>query len=183
MIEYIIPTIAVVTILLLLLVGWVMTLLSLPGTWLILVGAAAYAYFVPGDWRIAISWMLVAILLGLAIIGELLESLAVAVGAGKAGGSKRAAVLALVGSIAGGVLGGILGVPVPVFGPLIALLIGASFGAMAGAMLGEYWKGRSADFGWEVGKAAFWGRLLGTFAKIIVASIMVAVVLLALVIH
>jgi hypothetical protein len=36
------------------------------------------------------------------------------------------------------------------------------------------------DEGIEVGKAAFWGRMVGTLGKIFIGSIMVAVVLVAL---
>ena len=35
---------------------------------------------------------------------------------------------------------------------------------------------------WEVGKAAFWGRLFGTLGKVLVSSVMVAVVVVGLVI-
>jgi hypothetical protein len=47
-------------------------------------------------------------------------------------------------------------------------------------MVGESWKGRTAEAGWEVGKAAFWGRLLGTMAKIGAACVIVVVVGIAL---
>ncbi len=178
--DYIVPAIAVIAIVLVLGAGWAMTLMCLPGTWLIVVATAMYAYFVPTPWRVDIGWGVVAAVLGLAVLGELIETLAVAVGAKRAGGSKRSAFLALCGSIGGGLLGGLLGLPVPVIGSVIAIVLGAAFGATGGAMLGEHWKGRSADHGWEVGKAAFWGRLLGTLGKIGVATAMVALVLMAL---
>ena len=47
-------------------------------------------------------------------------------------------------------------------------------------MLGESWKGRDFDASLQVGKAAFIGRILGTVAKMIVSSIMVAVALAAM---
>ena len=40
-------------------------------------------------------------------------------------------------------------------------------------MLGEAWKGRSLGQSWQIGQGAFWGRLLGTLAKVTVASAMV----------
>lgn len=179
--DYVIATIAVVTLLLLLGAGWVMTLLSLPGTWLIVISVALYAYLVPDGWYVDIGWVVVAVVAAFAVLGEIVESLAVAVGAQRAGGSKRSAFLALCGSIGGGLVGGLLGLPVPVIGPVVAVVLGAALGATAGAMFGEHWKGRSARKGWEVGKAAFWGRLLGTLGKIAVVSAMVAIVLIALV--
>lgn len=179
--QYVWPALAVLSELLLLGMGWGMTLFCLPGTWLIVIGTALYAYLVPNEWRVDIGWIAVAVVFCLAVLGEIIESLAVAFGATRAGGSKRAAVLALGGSIGGGLVGGILGVPIPVIGSVIAVVFGAACGATAGAMIGEHWKGRTAEEGWEVGKAAFWGRLLGTVGKIIVASAMVAVVLASLV--
>lgn len=49
-------------------------------------------------------------------------------------------------------------------------------------MLGESWKGQSFDASLEIGKAAFVGRLLGTVAKMIICSSMVAVAIGALLI-
>ena len=177
--EYVVATIAVVALLLVLGAGWVMTLLSLPGTWLIVICLALYAYLIPAGWYVDIGWVVVAVVAAFALLGEIIESLAVAVGAQRAGGSKRSALLALCGSIGGGLAGGLLGVPTLALAP-VAVVLGAAIGATAGAMLGEYWKGRSTREGWEVGKAAFWGRLLGTIGKIAVVSAMVAIVLLAL---
>ena len=49
-----------------------------------------------------------------------------------------------------------------------------------GAMLGECWKGRSLDTSWQVGQAAFWGRLLGTAGKLTAGAAIVAVILAGL---
>jgi hypothetical protein len=65
-------------------------------------------------------------------------------------------------------------------GSVVAVVLFAAAGATFGAYVGESWKGRSAEASWEVGKAAFGGRLLGTMAKILAASVMVVVVALAL---
>lgn len=66
---------------------------------------------------------------------------------------------------------------------MIAIVLFAAVGATCGAMVGESWKGRTAEDSWEVGKAAFWGRLLGTMAKIGTACVIVAVTGLALVLR
>jgi uncharacterized protein YqgC (DUF456 family) len=181
--DYLWPAIAVCSLALVLGAGWLMTLMALPGTWLIVVATAAYAYFVPDAWRIDISWGVWATVLALAVLGEIIESAAVAVGAKRAGGSRRAALLALCGSIGGGLLGGILGLPIPVIGSVIAIVLGASCGATAGAMLGEHWKGRTMQEGWAVGRAAFWGRLIGTLGKIGTVTAMVALVIAAMVLR
>jgi hypothetical protein len=48
-------------------------------------------------------------------------------------------------------------------------------------VLGEQWYGRSLDESWQIGKAAFWGRVLGTLAKTAVGAAMVGVAAVALV--
>jgi uncharacterized protein YqgC (DUF456 family) len=68
-------------------------------------------------------------------------------------------------------------------GTLIGVVLGASLGALAGAMAGEKWKGRDWRESWQVGQAAFLGRLLGTVGKIIFGSMIVAITLAALVLR
>ena len=98
----------------------------------------------------------------------------------KAGGSRRAAIPALLGSLAGGIVGLFVGLPIPIVGPIIGAVLLAGVGAFAGAVLGEQWKGRSFDDSWRVGKAAFWGRLLGTLAKTAIGAVMVGTTIAAL---
>lgn len=161
-----------------------LTLMNLPGNWLMLLAAGAYWLWAPDqtDARLAIHGGIVLALLALACLGELLELLAGALGAKKGGGSKRGAVLAVIGSFVGSIIGGLVGVPFlpTVIGTVIAIVLFAGLGATGGAMVGEAWKGRSFDESWKVGKSAFWGRLLGTAAKIMVAFAMVTVLTLAL---
>ena len=88
--------------------------------------------------------------------------------------------MALAGSLAGSLLGAVIGLPIPLIGSVIAIVLGAALGALGGAMLGEYWKGRTLDIGWQVGQAAFWGRLLGTAGKLTVGAAIVAVALAGL---
>ena len=123
-----------------------------------------------------LGWTVVAVILGLALLGELLEFPASAMGAVKGGGSKRGAALALGGSVVGGMVGLAVGVPIPLVGSLVAAVLFGGLGALLGAMVGETWKGRDLDQSWRVGKSAFWGRLLGTLAKTMVGSVMVVVV-------
>ena len=61
-----------------------------------------------------------------------------ALGAGKAGGGRRGALLALAGSMIGGILGMILGLPIPLVGSMLASVFFAALGAMAGAAIGEF---------------------------------------------
>jgi uncharacterized protein YqgC (DUF456 family) len=154
--------------------GWLLTLFALPGNWLMVAAAAVYAFAVPGHERTSIGWGIVIALIVLALIGELLELLASALGAARGGGSKRGAVLAVLGSIPGAMLGAVIGTPIPVIGSLVGIILFAGLGALGGAMLGEWWKGRKLHESWEVGQAAFWGRILGSLAKVMIASMMLA---------
>jgi len=165
------------------LVDWALNVFGIPGNWITVGVAVLYAAFLTTDSRVALGWPVVGALVALAIVGEIVEFVAGAAGAKKAGGSKRGAVLALVGALAGGILGVFIGIPIPVVGPIISAILFSAAGALGGAMLGESWKGRTWEESWGVGKAAFWGRILGTLGKIVVGSIMVAVVLISLVVE
>ena len=143
--------------------AWVLTLLGMPGNWLMVAAVVVYVLLMPAASPVAVGWGVVVGLIVLAGLGELMEFLAGAAGASRAGASRRGVLLALVGSLVGAVLF-------------------AGLGAFAGAVLGEQWKGRDLDESLRVGNAAFWGRLLGTVAKTAVGAAMVAVTLVALVI-
>lgn len=71
--------------------------------------------------------------------------------------------------------------PVPVVGPILTAIVFGCVGALVGAMVGEGWKGRGLRVSWQVGKAAFQGRLLGTLVKAGIGLAMVGIVILALV--
>ena len=165
---------------LVLLAGWSLNLFGLPGNWLNVVAIALYAWLVPAESRWSIGWAVVVAVGLVALIGELIEAAAGALGVSKVGGSRRGALLAMVGAMAGGLLGALLGSPIPVVGSIVGILLLASLGALAGAMIGERWKGRGWAISWKVGRAAFWGRLLGTLGKILTASIIVAIAVGAL---
>jgi hypothetical protein len=163
-----------------LIVCWGLTVFGIPGNWLMILAVAVYAYFMPSELRLSIGWPVVIALLVLAAVGELVEFLAGALGAAKVGGSKRGAILALLGSLVGGIVGVMIGVPIPIIGPIVAALLFAGIGALTGAILGESWKGRTFDESWQIGKAAFWGRLFGTLGKVSIGCVMVVVAVVAL---
>lgn len=151
-------------------IGWVLTLLNLPGNWLMVVAAAVYAWLMPDGSRWDLSWELVGVLAVAATLGEIAETASAAMGVKKLGGSRRGALLAIVGSFVGAIVGTAL-IPVLVVGTIV----GACAGALGGAMLGEFWKGHGFDHSLRVGQAAFWGRLIGSIAKILTASVMLAI--------
>lgn len=161
---------------------WVMTLIGLPGNWIMPVAALGLDWLLPDDSRLRMTWPLIVGLLALAVLGEVLEFLAGAAGVAKKGGSKLSAFLALVGSGIGGIAGAVLGLPIPVIGSVVAVILFASIGALVGAVIGEDARGKDFEWSIEIGKAAFWGRLLGTLAKSLIGGVMVAVAFLGLVV-
>lgn len=163
----------------LILIFWASNFVGLPGNWLMVAGAGLWFFLAPE--RFQFSWMVLVALIVLALIGELLEFLASVLGTKKMGGSSRGAMLSVVGSVVGGILGVIIGIPIPipVLGVLISGILCASAGAMAGALIGEYSLGTPTDQAFKIGGAAFVGRMLGTFGKIIMGAAMVTLILLA----
>ena len=159
---------------------WPLTLLGLPGNWLMVMVTTIYAYLVPAQSPAALGWKTVVAILVLAALGEIVELVASAMGVSKTGGSRRGAVMALAGSIGGGIPGLFVGVPIPLIGSVVAALFFAGLGAMAGAILGEISAGQRLGTSWRIGKVAFWGRLAGTLGKMLLGAVMIVVVVAAM---
>ena len=164
------------TLFILLIAGcWTLNLIGMPGNWMIVGLAVIWILLGPEGYRF--SWIVVAVLATLALIGEAIEFSASVLGTKKLGGSGRGATLSVVGSVVGGILGAIFGIPVPI--PLIGMLIGsvlfAAVGAWIGAMIGEHWVGKPVKESMQIGGAAFLGRLLGTLGKLMLGSSMAVI--------
>ena len=171
---------SLVGLLLSMVIGWFLTLVGLPGNWLIVCMAALFAWASPETGSIHLSWLSVGALAVLAGVGEAAEFTASMWGTKRAGGSRRAAWMSLVGSLGGAIFGGIVGLPLPLIGSALGAVLGGALGALTGAALGEYTRGENHDKSISVGFAAFWGRLLGTCAKTLVATMLVVFVIVAL---
>jgi len=156
--------------------AWLTSLVTLPGNWFIVGFAALFAWLIPADAGRGITWTTVAVLLGLAIVGEIVEFGAGAAGAAKHGASKRGVALSMVGALVGSILGLTAGMPIPVVGSFIMALVGGAAGAFFGAYIGESWKGRPEEQRVAVGRGAFAGRIWGTVGKLAVGAIMLAIV-------
>ena len=141
--------------------------LGIPGTWLMVAGAGVLMWYTHGsdDGGMISVWVLVVVCL-LAVVGEVLETLAMAKGAGKAGSSWRGTVGAILGAIIGGICFTGL-VPIPIIGTIIGVCLGAFVGAMGMEMLGGKALVKSA----EVGKGAAVGRFWGITWKMLVSVI------------
>lgn len=155
--------------------AWVLTVLQLPGNWLMVLFTAVAAWLLPEDTRFGISWQTVGIVFGLAVFGEVLEFATGGVAATKKGASRRAVCLSLLGGFLGALFGASGGSVVPVLGTLVGVLVGGAAGAFVGAYFGETWKGRSESHAIAVGKAVAVGRTLGVLGKMAVGVAMMTV--------
>lgn len=155
--------------------AWIATLFSLPGNWIMVVLVGVFAFFFPETDGHGVSWIIVAILAGLAGIGELVEFLASAAGVAKTRGGKKTMALAVGVSMIGSIIGAIVGVPIPIVGSLVGAILGGAVGAFGGAYLGETLAGKSAKDAATVSTAALVGRLLGTGAKAFLGIAMIVV--------
>ncbi len=150
------------------LAGLALVALGLPGLWLMVAAVVGYGWLT--GFR-SIGLVTIAIVLALALLGELFE---LWLGYGLArryGGSKRAGWGALIG----GLVGAVVGVPVP----LVGSVIGALLGSFAGAMLFEYSRTWTAGPAVRAGWGALLGRVAATTAKIAVGIVMAVVALFA----
>lgn len=158
------------------LVGVVLVALQLPGTWLIVLLSALAAWWgwdadAAERW---IGWWTLAGLLSLAIVGEIIEAIAGAMGSRAAGGSKRGALLAIVGGIGGAILGTFV-IPIPIVGTLT----GAAIGAGLLSALGDKWAGRKWGEAVRGGSGAAVGKFAGSVVKLTIAGVMAAWVAVA----
>jgi uncharacterized protein YqgC (DUF456 family) len=156
--------------------GWLATLLTLPGNWVVVLFAALFAWLYPEEAGRGISWHTVGWLVALAAVGEVIEFVSGAAGAAKQGASRRAVVLSVVGAIVGTVVGLGIGMPIPIVGPIVVAVLGGALGAFAGAYLGEWHAGRAEADRFAAGQGAFIGKLWGTLGKLATGAVMLVIV-------
>ena len=135
--------------------GLLLVPLGLPGLWVMVAGVVGYGWLT--DFR-SVGVATIAVVLGLAFLGEIIEAWLGFRFARTFGGSRRSAWGALVG----GIVGAVMGVPVPVVGSVI----GAFLGSFAGAALFEYSLSRTPDTAVRAGWGAVVGRATAAAAKI-----------------
>jgi uncharacterized protein len=150
---------------------WVGILFGLPGTWLMVLFPVLLKWWQPDQFMV--SWTVLGVAVGLAMLGEVLEFVLGVAGSRRTGGSTRGAVLALVGSIVGGIMG--IALPVPLVGPLL----GACLGAFGGALLGNLWAGRTLFQSLAAGRGAAIGQFWGTVLKLAIGAIMAVMLTIA----
>ena len=158
---------------------WMTNLIALPGNWICVLLVAIYAWLGPSEGRAAIGYGAVLGVFGIALVGEMIEFFAGAVGAQRAGASRRSTLYSIIGSMAGALTGAVVGVPVPVIGSVIAAILFGGIGAAAGAMYGEWSDGKKWRDNWTVGHATFWGRTFGTLGKTTIGLGIIVIVIAA----
>ena len=136
-------------------VGLGLSILQLPGVWLILAAGIAYDWYF--DWS-RITWWWLGILIGVAIASEIFDAFAGAYAASKAGASKQASIGAFLGGFIGMIL---FSIPIPIIGTIV----GGLLGCFAGALIGEMSVRDDVGAGTKIGAFAVMGRIVGLVAK------------------
>ena len=146
------------------LLGIVLTAATLPGIWIMILAAAGcQAWLMLREPPVQIfEWWTLGACIILGLIAEGVEIFASAVGAKKAGGTRRGAIGSVIGALGGALLGTVL-IPIPILGTIM----GAALGAGGGAIIAERHNGRKT---WReastIGAGAAVGRLAATVAKV-----------------
>jgi uncharacterized protein YqgC (DUF456 family) len=149
------------------LIGGVLAVLQLPGTWLILAAAAAHAWYY--DFQ-QITWRPLAVMCAVALAAEALELVAGMRGAVRAGASRAGSWGALLGGFAGMIVFTPL-IPVPIAGTVL----GGLLGCFAGAYIMECRAHGDTDKGTRVASGAVVGRLVGMMIKLAAAIVLAAI--------
>jgi len=133
----------------------ILTVLGLGGNW-VLVGAALVIKLTGLS---GMTWTWLAVAVGIAILGEVLEAVVGLVVVAKKGGTRWGVAGMFVGGIAGAVLGA------PVAPPLGSVVFGF-VGAFVGGGVGEYLRSRRLDDAVRIGFWSFVGRSAATAGKV-----------------
>ncbi len=142
-----------------------LTLITLPGTWAMILVALVCKAWQPQ----LIEWWVLGVCVGLALLGEIVEFFASAAGSRRAGGSRSGAF----GSVLGALAGALAGTVFLAFLPIIGTIIGAVAGAGLGAALAERGVAqRTWAESYKSGQGAAIGRAASIVIKGAVAGVM-----------
>jgi hypothetical protein len=147
--------------------GLMLAAFTLPGLWLMVAGAAVYAWLTHGYF---LGWRTLIALLILAIIAEIAEIFLGGAGAKKAGASGWGMTGGLIGGIIGGIcLTGLI--PIPILGTIIGICLGCFIGAFAVELL----MGQQLIQSAKIGLGAARGKLTGIAAKVLIGLLMILI--------
>jgi uncharacterized protein YqgC (DUF456 family) len=144
--------------------GLVLAAYTLPGLWLMLAAAAAYAWLTHA-WFIGEKTLIALFLF--ALLAELVELTFGGAGAKKKGASRWGIAGSLIGAVVGGIfLTGII--PIPVAGTIIGICLGSFLGAFAV----EFVLGTPLHQSLQIGVGAAKGRFTGIVGKVAIGTMM-----------
>lgn len=129
--------------------------LGLPGSWVALVAITIYDLATGFS---SVGWVMLLVMVGIAVVGEVIESFLGLVYVAHKGATKWGVLGAFVGGLVGAIAGSTV---VPFVGTVIFGLVGA----FAAAVLFEYIYYRSLDRALQTGFFAFIGKLAAMFVK------------------
>ena len=171
-----------------LLIGVAMTLVSLPGTLVIL--GSTIAYSACTGWQHPPVWVVLT-LLAITLVAEGADSVFSYAEARRRGGSNKTGWWAMTGGFLGVLAGGwispllgALGLTGGVAGVIFGVLLPPVLLGLVGGYLGGYWyelrQGKSKEEAARAGKGALVGRLHGALAKTLSAGVMIALIIATL---
>jgi uncharacterized protein YqgC (DUF456 family) len=147
-------------------------LFTLPGNWLMVIMTALFAWWRWEDGIFGITVLVTVALLGL--IGEVIEFIAGAGSARRAGAGWGGALAAIGGMIAGALLGTLM-IPVPIAGTLLGACIGAGLATWGVERLG----GKAHDKSVKSGVGAGVGVFVGTTTKFLIGCLIWLIIAIA----
>jgi uncharacterized protein YqgC (DUF456 family) len=149
-----------------LIIGWMMIPLGLPGLW-VMIGVAAVGAIMGlvGLWTLLLC-------VAIAVVAELIEFVLVGRITKRYGGSRKA----FWGALAGGFVGILIGIPIPIIGSIIAGIVGT----FVGAALVTYAETKEMGSAQRVGWGAVIGRMLTAAAKTAAGLAIVVIAAMAL---
>ena len=152
--------------------------LGLPASWLMVAGAVSVnllgrwlGWWPADEWMF--SWVTIGVIAGLALVADITDTVAGALGAKRAGGTRRSYVGAIAGGLPGAIIGTFL-LPVPLVGTLAGGAIGAGLGATLFQLTREEHTLATAS---RVGAGAAAGWLVAVVIKLTIAATVATIVI------
>jgi uncharacterized protein YqgC (DUF456 family) len=154
---------------LLLVTASLLVYLGLGGNFVVIGLALVHALITGFD---PISWQLLLVLVGIAVLGEGVEFVVGTFYPAKQGATKAGVVGAFIGGLLGAALGNSLV-------PVIGAVLGSFVGAFTGAVFGEYQRNQRLEPSLRIGGHAFLGRMIAILFKHALGLVMVFLILKA----
>jgi uncharacterized protein len=151
----------------LLVVASLFVYLGLGGNFIILAMAAIHGLVTGFD---PLTWKFLLLLLGMVLLGELIEFVVGTFYVAKKGASKAG----VIGAFAGGLFFASVGNQVF---PILGAVVGSFLGAFSGAVAGEYWREKNLEPSLRIGAHAFMGRMVAILIKHFIAIVMIFMIL------